>query len=113
MRKLDFFGSVSEDFLDRKDLGLPPITRIASITTSNDVDHQRLVDAVEADIPSDKVRVLAVVQPRTLVLDYGYSFGGELAHSLKAICQKLTSSSKSKKPGERVYRINMDDGKVI
>ncbi|MFM2276624.1 MAG: hypothetical protein RIT12_20 [Actinomycetota bacterium] len=113
MRKLDFFGSVSEDFLDRKDLGLPPITRIASITTSNDADHQRLVDAVEADLPSDKVRAFAVVQPRTLVLDYGYSFGVELAHSLKAICQKLTSSSKSKKPGERVYRINMDDGKVI
>ncbi|MEY3933439.1 MAG: hypothetical protein RLZZ606_38 [Actinomycetota bacterium] len=113
MRKLDFYGSVSDDFVDRQDLGLPPITRIASITSSNDVDHQRLVDAVEAELSSDKVRTLAVVQPRTLVLDYGYSFGVELANSLKSICQKLASSSKSKKPGERVYRINMDDGKVI
>ena len=113
MQSLNFYAAVSKDYLDRQDLGLPPITRIASITSSNSLDHQRLITAVGEEVQSDKVRSLAVVQPNTLVLDYSYSYGLELSSHLKRITQKLTASSKSKKPGERVYRINMDDGKVI
>lgn len=113
MKELDFYKAVEDDYKDREDLGLPPITRIASITSSNQIDHQRLLEAVKLEITSEKVRELGVVQINTLVLDYGYSFGVELAEILKRIAQSLSTSSKSKKPGERVYRINMDDGKVI
>jgi hypothetical protein len=60
-----------------------------------------------------KVRELGVTQENTLVLDYSYSIGLELADLLKDLTLKLSTTSKSKKPGERVYRINMDDGKVI
>ena len=113
MLELDFHASVVEDFNDRKDLGLPPITRIASITSTNPSDHQRLLEEFRGNIDSDKVRELGVSQENTLVLDYSYSFGLELATMLKEITLKLSKTSKSKKPGERVYRINMDDGKVI
>jgi len=113
MKNLDFYKAVSDDYKDREDLGLPPITRIASITSSNQNDHQRLLEVIKREITSEKVRELGVVQVNTLVLDYGYSFGLELAEALKVITQKLSATSKSKKPGERVYRINMDDGKVI
>jgi primosomal protein N' (replication factor Y) len=113
MMELDFHAAVVEDFNDRKDLGLPPITRIASITSSNSIDHQRLLDEVRGKLDLDKVRELGVSQEHALVLDYGYSFGLELAAMLKEITLKLSKTSKSKKPGERVYRINMDDGKVI
>jgi primosomal protein N' (replication factor Y) len=113
MKSLAFFEAVQEDYKDREDLGLPPITRLASVITSNSVDHQRLIEAVIESFASDKVRRLGVTQPNTLVLDFPYSFGVELANSLKDLTVKLTASSKSKKPGERVYRINMDDGKVI
>lgn len=113
MMELDFHAAVVEDFNDRKDLGLPPITRIASITSSTSIDHQRLLDEVRGKLDLDKVRELGVSQEHALVLDYGYSFGLELAAMLKEITLKLSKTSKSKKPGERVYRINMDDGKVI
>jgi primosomal protein N' (replication factor Y) len=113
MKSLAFHEAVQEDYRDREDLGLPPITRLASVVTSNSADHQRLVEAVAELLPTDKVRILGVSQPNTLVLDFPYSFGTELAHTLKDLTVKLTASSKSKKPGERVYRINMDDGKVI
>ena len=92
---------------------MPPITRLASVISSNPVDHKKLLDAVAESVPSDKVRMLGVTQPNTLVFDFPYSFGIELANILKSLTVKLTTSSKSKKPGERVYRINMDDSKVI
>jgi hypothetical protein len=113
MSKLDFYSAVMEDFADRQDLGLPPITRIASVVSSNSTDHQRLIDRLRADLQSEKVRTLGVTQPNTLVFDYSYSVGQELAELLKDSTQKLSATSKTKKPGERVYRINMDDGKVI
>jgi primosomal protein N' (replication factor Y) (superfamily II helicase) len=113
MKQLSFYSAVAEDFNDRKDLGLPPITRIASITSTNSTDHQRLIELVRSKLDSDKVRELGVSQENTLVLDYSYSIGLELADLLKDLTLKLSATSKSKKPGERVYRINMDDGKVI
>ena len=113
MKQLGFFDAVAEDFNDRKDLGLPPITRIASITSTNPTDHLRLVELVRSKLELDKVKELGVTQENTLVLDYSYSIGLELADLLKDLTLKLSATSKSKRPGERVYRINMDDGKVI
>jgi primosomal protein N' (replication factor Y) len=113
MKQLSFYSAVAEDFNDRKDLGLPPVTRIASITSTNPTDHHRLLELVRSKLDSEKVRELGAVQENTLVLDYSYSIGLELADLLKALALKLSATSKSKKPGERVYRINMDDGKVI
>jgi primosomal protein N' (replication factor Y) len=113
MKQLGFYTAVAEDFNDRKDLGLPPITRIASVTSTNPTDHQRLIELVRSKLDLEKVRELGVTQENTLVLDYSYSIGSELADLLKDLTLKLSASSKSKKPGERVYRINMDDGKVI
>jgi primosomal protein N' (replication factor Y) len=113
MKQLGFYTAVAEDFNDRKDLGLPPITRIASITSTNPTDHQRLIELVRSKLDLEKVRELGVTQENTLVLDYSYSIGLELADLLKDLTLKLSTTSKSKKPGERVYRINMDDGKVI
>jgi primosomal protein N' (replication factor Y) len=113
MKQLGFYNAVAEDFNDRKDLGLPPITRIASITSTNPNDHQRLIELVRSKLDLEKVRELGVTQENTLVLDYSYSIGLELADLLKDLTLKLSTTSKSKKPGERVYRINMDDGKVI
>jgi primosomal protein N' (replication factor Y) len=113
MRDLDFFAAVEDDYADRVELALPPQTRIASIVSSNPDDHKRLITELEPLLRSSKLRELTVEQANTLVLDYPYSFGLELAATLSNAAQKLTRSSKAKKPGERVYRINMDDSKVI
>lgn len=113
MMDLRFYEAVTEDYKDRQDLGLPPITRIASIVSTNAVDHQRLIQRLRDELPADRVKELGVNQSNTVVLDFPYSYGFELASLLKEITQRLSSTSKSKMPGERVYRINMDDGKVI
>jgi primosomal protein N' (replication factor Y) len=113
MQSLDFLGAVRDDFADRVDLALPPQTRIASITSSNPEDHRRLLSELEPLLSSDNTRMLSVDRPNTLVIDYAYSFGLELSGLLSNTAQKLSKSSKAKKPGERVYRINMDDSKVI
>jgi hypothetical protein len=113
MRGLDFLGAIRDDYADRAELALPPQTRIASVTSSSNTDHSRLLTQLESIIPEGKTRSLAVDQKNTLVLDYSYGFGLELAKILSDATQKLAKTSKSKKPGERVYRINMDDSKVI
>jgi primosomal protein N' (replication factor Y) len=113
MKSLAFHEAVTEDYKDREDLGLPPTRRIASVLSSNPLDHQRFVEAIHKAIPADMFRTISVLQPNTLVLDFQYSSGKELANILKELAANLTSSSKAKKPGERVYRINMDDSKVI
>jgi len=113
MKTLDFLGAVKEDYTDRVDLALPPQTRIASIASSNSEDHNRLLTALELLLSSGNTRTLPVDAANTLVLDYAYGFGMELAQILSSTAQQLTKSSKAKKPGERVYRINMDDSKVI
>ena len=113
MRSLDFLGAIRDDYADRAELALPPQTRIASVTSSSNTDHSRLLAQLESIIPEGKTRTLAVDQKNTLVLDYSYGFGLELAKILSDATQKLAKTSKSKKPGERVYRINMDDSKVI
>ena len=113
MLTLDFHGAIRDDYADRVDLAFPPQTRVASVSSSNSLDHSRLLAQLEGVMPKDRVRTLNVEQPNLLVLDYPYSYGIELAQLLSKTTQELTKSSKTKKPGERVYRINMDDSKVI
>jgi len=113
MLRLDFQGAIRDDYADRVDLALPPQTRIASVSSSNTTDHTRLTSQLLSLIPAGKTRTLQVEQPNVLVLDYPYGYGLELAAILSNTTQQLTKTSKSKKPGERVYRINMDDSKVI
>lgn len=113
METLNFFDAVREDYLDRIELGLPPATRLASISVSNDTDFLALTNRVEAEFDPKLVRRLPIETKNTLVLDYPYNLGAALADYLKQVALELTAKSKSKKPGERVFRINMDDGKVI
>jgi primosomal protein N' (replication factor Y) len=113
IKDLDFYRAIEDDYQDRIELGLPPTTRLASVTSSNAVDAERLATLFISRVSADRVRILPTELANTLVIDYQYSFGIELALLLKELTHSLTQSSKAKKPGERVYRINMDDGKVI
>lgn len=113
MEKLDFFNAVRDDYLDRVELGLPPSTRLASISVSNEQDFQFFCQRVELELDSKQVRKLPTETKNTLVLDYPYNLGSQMAEVLKKLTIELTAKSKSKKPGERVFRINMDDSKVI
>jgi len=113
LKNLDFNAIVRADFQDRLSLGLPPSTRVASVSVSNKADFQALKLGVEENSLFQRLKFLPSADHLTLVVDYQYADGLEFAQLLTALTSKLTAQSKHKKPGERVYRINMDDGKVI
>jgi primosomal protein N' (replication factor Y) len=113
MKSLDFKAVVSADYQDRISLGLPPSTRVASISASNAHDLALLKDSLSTTELFGQLRILPSPEPLVLVLDYQYSDGLALASLLKHQAKLLSAKSKHKKPGERVYRINMDDNKVI
>jgi len=113
MKSLGFKAVVSADYQDRLTLGLPPSTRVASVSASNAHDLAQLKESLSDTDMFDRLRILPSPEPLMLVLDYQYSDGLALASLLKHQTKLLTAKSKHKKPGERVYRINMDDNKVI
>ncbi len=113
IKDLDFEAIVSGDFQDRLSLGLPPSTRLASVISSNLADFNLLREGLEKSAMFDRLRFLPSADKFCLVLDYQYSDGAELANLLRSLTNLLTAQSKHKRPGERVYRINMDDSKVI
>ena len=113
IKDLDFEAIVSGDFQDRLSLGLPPSTRLASVISSNLADFNLLRKGLAKSALFDRLRLLPSADKLCLVLDYQYSDGAELANLLRSLTHLLTVQSKHKRPGERVYRINMDDSKVI
>ena len=113
MRELNFHAAIKEDYAERFEIGLPPARRLASITSSNQSDHSRLVETLSKSLDHTKTRVLQIDTPSIYAVDYQYSYGLELAEILKETTVELTRTSRSKRPGERVYRVNMDDSKVI
>jgi primosomal protein N' (replication factor Y) len=113
VKDLDFEAIVSADFQDRVSLGLPPSTRVASVISSNQTDFNLLREGLRKAALFDRLRFLPNADKLSLVLDYQYSDGAELGDLLRSLTNLLTTQSKHKKPGERVYRINMDDSKVI
>ena len=113
LKNLDFKAIVRADFQDRLSLGLPPSTRVASVSVSNKADFQELKLGLEESSLFQRLKFLPSADHLTLVVDYQYADGLAFAQLLTALTSKLTAQSKHKKPGERVYRINMDDSKVI
>ena len=112
-RRFDFFGIIRDDYLDRASLGLPPATRLATVTATNIVDFHQLTSSIEGISAGDLMKLLPTDKELTLALDYSYSYGAELATFLQDTTRNISAKSKNKKPGERVFRINMDDSKVI
>jgi len=113
IKELDFKSIVSGDFQDRLSLGLPPSTRVASVISNNQPDFILFKEGLEKIAIVQRLRFLPSADKLSLILDYQYSDGAELAQLLRSLANSLTAQSKHKKPGERVYRINMDDSKVI
>lgn len=113
MKRLDFFNAVRDDYLDRIELGLPPSTRLASISASNKQDFELFCQKLDLEFDSNQIRRLPTELNNVLVIDYPYSLGAQMAEVIRRLTTEITLESKSKKPGERVFRLNMDDSKVI
>ena len=111
IKNLDFFGIVRKDMLERSELGLPPSTRVITITSSNSVDKTRIEEQVALALP--ELIQLPANNGNVVAYSYSIASGSTVASTIKEIAQRASASSKSKIPGQRVYFIKMDDYKVI
>jgi hypothetical protein len=103
---------VKADYEDRKDLSLPPVTRLASVTSVNGKDLTDFVTAFRAQV-TVSIREVTSSHPGVFAFCYEYSNGTEIASLLRKKTQEISAKSKTKKPGQRLFRIAMDDWQVI
>ena len=111
-KQLDFYSMVQSDYLERKELFLPPVTRLASVTCSSAVDLQALVTEVK-NLFGSGIREINTIKHDVFAFCYEYSAGKQVASELKRISSLISAKSKSRKPGQRLFRIAMDDWQVI
>jgi primosomal protein N' (replication factor Y) len=111
-RHLDFFGMVKGDYEDRKELSLPPVTRLASVTSVSGKDLGDFVTAFRTQVKVS-IREVTASQPGVFAFCYEYSNGAEIASLLRELTQDVSAKSKTKKPGQRLFRIAMDYWQVI
>lgn len=111
LRNLDFSAVVRDDMLERCELGLPPATRMLSISASNAIDHKRISEAIKTEIA--ELESIPTAVPNTIVYGYPIGAGNTVASKLKILVNSVSKSSKNKLPGQRVLFLNMDDHKAI
>jgi len=110
--KLDFYSMIESDYQDRLELGLPPATRLVSITSTSTADLSAFQTELQTHPVSATLRKLPS-SANSLAFTYPYSEGLALAELLGSISLKVSNRSKSRKPGQRLFRICMDDSSVL
>ncbi|NBW73827.1 MAG: hypothetical protein EBR26_05455, partial [Microbacteriaceae bacterium] len=111
IRKLDFWNLVREDALERQELGLPPYRRLGSIYSKRTSALEELTRQME-----ESMSWLTFVPTKTsgsISFMYDYAKGKELSQMIRELSAKVSSKSKEKLPGERLFRVVMDDPNAI
>ncbi len=111
LRDLNFTAVVRDDMLERSELGLPPSTRILSLTASNQHDLSRISSSIEEQLV--ELSPIPTSVANTIVYGYSIASGSDVATKLRVLVNSVSKSSKHKLPGQRVLFVNMDDHKVI
>jgi primosomal protein N' (replication factor Y) len=111
-KQLDFYSMISSDYQDRVELGLPPAVRLLSVTSTSVVDLGELLKEVQDSDLANLLRRLPS-EPNQLVFTYSYSDGTSVASGLSDLANKVSYRSKFRKPGQRLFRICMDDANVL
>ena len=111
IRRLDFWNLVREDALERQELGLPPYRRLGSIYSKRTSALEELTRQME-----ESMSWLTFVPTKTsgsISFMYDYAKGKELSQMIRELSAKVSSKSKEKLPGERLFRVVMDDPNAI
>lgn len=111
LRSSDFFGIVREDMIERQSIGLPPSRRLGSVSSRSLGDLDQLKQALTEQ--NGQLTLLDTAEPNTLVFSYGISKGEVVAELLRTLTNQMSSKSKSRLPGERLFRVKMDDLNAI
>lgn len=110
IRSSNFHEIVRRDVLERIELGLPPSNRTLSITSSSRDDLKTMKERLTEMLPAMR---FITETATTVAFTYSIASGVETASTVSTIATDLTRASKHKKPGQRVFFVNMDDNKVI
>jgi primosomal protein N' (replication factor Y) len=110
--QLDFFSMIQADFKDRVELGLPPATRLVSITSNSAADLSDFQNEIQQSPDNSYLRKLPG-SANQLVFIYPYSEGAKLSELFVSTSLKVSNRSKHRKPGQRLFRICMDDSSVL
>jgi primosomal protein N' (replication factor Y) len=110
LKSCDFQKIVRADMLERSELGLPPSTRIVSITGKNILDVREAASQLESVA---ELTLLPSSDSTTAAYLFSIANGAAVATEVQKIVSEVSKRSKHKLPGQRVLFINMDDNKVI
>jgi len=110
LKACDFFAIVKADMRERSELGLPPASRVLSITGNNKNDLVELGEVLNG-IP--ELTHLPTSEQTAVAYSYSIANGALVATEIRRTAAMVSKRSKNKLPGQRVLFINMDDNKVI
>ncbi len=112
MKDLQFFEAMRQDFLEREELGLPPTRRIASVESNSSSDLELLkVELIQALGPS--ISPIASAEPKTIHFCFNYSEAENITPLFRELVARISSKSKNRLPGQRLFRVRMDDPNAI
>jgi primosomal protein N' (replication factor Y) len=110
VRDSAYMEIVRQDMLERTDLGLPPATRLLSITGANATD----LESLKTNLSSlETLSPIPTSTGKTLAYTFGIANGSSVANDVRLAVSQVTKASKNKLPGQRLLFINMDDQSVI
>jgi primosomal protein N' len=110
LRSSNFMEIVREDAVERMEIGLPPASRTLSISSANKNDLSDLRERLEIELPEAR---LISETATSIAYTYAIATGIETAEKVVSITSEISRASKKRKPGQRVFFVNMDDNKVI
>jgi hypothetical protein len=96
--------------LERSGLGLPPATRLLSITSANTV----ALESLKTQLSSlEELSQIPTSTGKTLAYTFSIANGSSVANDVGLAVSKVSKASNNKLPGQRLLFINMDDQSVI
>ena len=110
LRSSNFVGIVRDDAVERMEIGLPPASRTLNISSANKNDLSDLRERLQIELPEAR---LISETATNIAYTYAIATGSETAEKVVRITAELSRASKKRKPGQRVFFVNMDDNKVI
>ncbi len=110
LRASNYYAIVRRDTIERMEIGLPPSSRTLSVSSSSLDDLRIFRDRLIGEVPD--VRSINETSS-SIAFTYSIASGAETAAAVSRIATEVTRASKHKKPGQRVFFVNMDDNKVI
>ncbi len=112
MGQMDFYTAMKEDFLERTELGLPPTRRIASVSSNSATDLELLKQGL-SDALADFITPIVTPESDRIAFCFNYSNAATVSSSLRSLLTSISSKSRAKLPGQRLFHVRMDDANAI